>query len=221
MTRRIVLLAAVLSLPAAAQDTLLPPPGLYRVDTDATIQAHGGGPPVRVERDGASGVTLTSGRRADGSVQRRAYPDAAQPLYCIAPHATVPPLPFTSGCTSGPGQREAGALRFVAHCPGMEVTTTLRRTGPATWEYRIRTVQAATAAGARRAAAAGGVERMKAMLEHAARYGATPQERAAAARELAVCDARARTMLSAAAGAPAMDVTAVQTLTRIADRCAD
>lgn len=226
MIRHTVFLAAVLALPAAAQDAILPPPGLYRVDTDATILAHGGNdPPVRVQRDGAGGVTLTSGRRADGSLHRRAHPEAAQPVYCIAPNAATPPLPPLNGCTSEPGKKEGnkrkgGAMRFVAHCPGMEVTTTLRRTGPVTWEYRIRTVQAAAPTVAGRAGAAG-VEPMKAMLEHAARHGATPQERAAAARELSLCDARAAAMQPAPAATPALDVTAVQTLTRIAGRCAD
>ena len=61
MTRVIVFLAAILSLPAAARDPRLPPPGLYRVDTDAATQAHG---------DGAGAVTLTGGRRADAAPQQ-------------------------------------------------------------------------------------------------------------------------------------------------------
>jgi hypothetical protein len=125
-----------------------------------------------------------------------------------------------NGCTSDPGKNEGDAMRFVTHCPGMDVTTTLRRTGPATWEYRIRTVPAAATAAAGHAGAAD-VKSLKAMLEHAARHGATPQERAAAARELSVCDARVGALQRTRAGAPALDVTAVQTLTRIAVRCAD
>lgn len=208
MIRSIVFLAAILSLPAAARDPRLPPPGLYRVDTDAATQAHG---------DGTGAVTLTSSRRADGSLRRRADPGAAQPVYCVPPNAAMPPLPLLNGCTSDQGKKEGDAMRFVAHCPGMDVTTTLRRTSRATWEYRIRTVRAAAA----RRAGAADVERLKALLAHAARHGATPQERAAAARELSVCDARARALQPAPAGAPALDVTAVQTLTRIAARCVE
>lgn len=216
--RRAANLLAILALPAAADEAILPPPGLYRIDTGATLAPHGSGQPaLRLRRDGATGVTHTSGRRTDGSAYRRTYPDADNATYCIAPQAAPALLPSGKGCTSGPGERDGKAMRFVARCPGMEVTTTIRRTGPTTWEYRIRTVQGAAAGGA----GAAGVERMKAMLAYAAQYGATPQERAAAARELAVCDARAATMQvpSAQAGTPAKVVTTVQALTRIADRC--
>lgn len=217
LLRRCILLAS-LPLLAEAEDAILPPPGLYRVDTGATLAPHGdAGPALRLQRDGAGGVTHASGRRADGSLYRRSFPDADKPTYCIAPQAAATPLPPGKGCISGPGERDGNATRFVARCPGMEVTTTVRRTGPTTWEYRIRTVQGAASGGASTA----GVERMQAMLAYVARYGATPQERAAAARELAVCDARARTMQapSARAGAPAKVVTTIQALTRIADRC--
>jgi hypothetical protein len=218
-------------LPAAAAavpDSHLPPPGLYRVDSEGnSTTLNGRGPSITVQQqaDGASGNERYQALRAGAGQVARDYVGERNTTFCmpVSGRGAGLPLPNGGSCRSGPGVAGKDGTTFVLHCQGLDMTTVVRKLDARTWEVRFEGQQSAPVVGS----VDDGMAQMKRVLEYAAKNGPAA-DRAEALRELAALDARgaelkqALTNLKAppgGAGGVGATLQGVQRLTRIADRC--
>lgn len=223
----------------AAHLAILPPPGLYRDDSEivTTQPATPGGPTVVVtmRTDGRTGEVTRTDKGVDGRIVVQRFAGDGPQTLCIPALSTFMPKPKQDDCTAAEGVVANGAVTYTHRCPGMEMVEVTRRTGSSTWESRVRTVMTGPEAGVTPA----GIDGFKAILKNAAQNGATAEERAQAAQALAEFDGQMRELkvkmqelqeakqaraaqgidLVAMQGALRTESNSLQTLTRIAETC--
>lgn len=227
-----------LGAPVASGDGIFPPPGLYRVDTEGSMQRNRGELPAIMQhmaQDGASGNARVAGGRANGAQTTRNYPGQGPVNYCMPARPAGGAMPVATGCTSGAPVTAPGSISYAATCGGLKMQTTIRKVDDKTWEYKVvSTESGAAVTGQPDYAGARGV------LAAQAKNGATAAERAKAAGLLAQMDEYEKEMKGAAAelaqaraemggqagampvgsaGAQSRERTSIHRLTRIAATC--
>lgn len=157
---------------------ILPPPGLYRIESsDATTSVGSMGLSTR-EQQSDDTYTRTD-RSTDGQVVRR---QSRAPLAttCVPPRrAGVPVLPpkqSQATCKNISSNISGDTLVLVAQCQTGRLTQTIRRVGDDQWEFGVDT----EFGGGRPDAGA-----LRPLLEMMARHGATAADRDNAKRQLA------------------------------------
>nr|WP_315402272.1 hypothetical protein [uncultured Duganella sp.] len=178
------LLCAVLDAAAAERATeadllrILPPPGLYRIESlDATTSVASAGQSTR--RQEADDIATRTIRTPEGRVlsQKSNLP---QPTICVPPRRAgmpvVPPRQSPATCRNLSNSINGDTLVLVAQCQTGRLTQTIRRLREEQWEFGVDT----EFAGVRPDAGA-----LRPMLEMMARNGATAADRDNARRQLA------------------------------------
>lgn len=241
------LAAAPAATPAASAD-FLPPPGLYRVETDGVILGRDQASTAMRQTTDAGGATVARTYHRNGQVAAVATdPGHGALTQCIKPldkaqsMAALAAMAGAGACVAaGPGVLENGSLVTRQKCPFGEFTHTITKVDKVTWEYRTEaSVRPVTSGGAMLA----NMAMMKTMLENAKKNAPTAAERDKAAAALADMEAHKDEMAQQAAqmeamqpeiarlqaearnhGVPpqagTMNSRGVTRLTRIADSCA-
>lgn len=155
----------------------LPPPGLYRIDTDGTISPNGADLSTRIAHDGASGDARAEYRAGKDSALRQHKGDG--PItHCISTLNGAPSLPFVqAGCTSRIVGRSKDTVVVSAVCPSATSMLTIRQLERDRWEHLTETQLYSPKDGPQ----LGG---MAAMLRQQAQHAPTAEQRAKAQRQL-------------------------------------
>lgn len=186
----VAVLAAIslLSLNLFAADPFegLPTPGLYKVDSDATITnygPHGSKTHVRLQQPSSGDVTATWTGPENASATRTIQNGEASNV-CIPPRDKSKPAfvpPTSASCeTTAPSKTKLGWV-LKSKCSFADITTTIRQIDAKTWEFENHVLQSMMPSAAGNAAAMGG---MRAMLENAAKNALTEKERNEAKKNL-------------------------------------
>jgi len=199
----------------------LPPPGLYKVDTDGTT----------VHRDGAS-VSLQ--QKADGSavsrmqapgkapVTRTMAGEPAKQLCLGAPAAGgASPLAGLVGKSNCKALNPPAGATFAASCDMADFAATVRQLDPKTWEIKVKLDEHLGGKGML------DFEQQRKMWQITLKNATTPEEKADAEYTLSHWeeykeDMRQAAAESGAAGAPGASTrstTMTSRLTRVADTC--
>ncbi|MDQ1831427.1 hypothetical protein [Massilia scottii] len=173
---------AVAAAPAIEQ--ILPPAGLYRLDSASTSSIPAPAPANRVDTrvDGANGDIVRRERVAGADSGEKLYEGKGPVTHCIRPRRISDALYSSAlALASCPDQSsQAGADGVVVHtanCPAAVVTLTIRRIDKVTWEYD-------TVSATRAGDPAADLAWMRPVLEREAAEGKTPEARAKAAQQL-------------------------------------
>ena len=179
-------LAATMTAAAGAADAIseadmrriLPPPGLYRVDASTgttTVVPMG----LSIDDQQSGDVATQTHRGPDGQVLSRTI-SAAQETTCVPPPRPGVPFPLPrhgpSICKNISSTVTGDTLKLVAQCQTGRLTQTIQRLADNQWETSVDTEFG------------GGrldPEKLRPMLEMAARHGATEADRNAAKGQLA------------------------------------
>lgn len=157
---------------------IMPPPGLYRIDSDGTMTQSAG--TVRQIQDGASGDVSTQTSSGGGSY-RRDFKGDAPVTQCVPArpaNAVVLPQMMAGGACKTISTTVAGdTIVHTAQCATGPVTNTIRKLGGDVWEITNQ-VSMSPVAGAP------DLNNMRPLLEQMAKHG-TPEERTNAAETLA------------------------------------
>lgn len=172
--------AALFAATAHAAAPELPPPGLYRIDSEGQAR-HGMGPHearISVRTGGASGDETTRSVVAGQDSGSRTTRGSGPLTHCVKAGPPVVPPAFAKGlCKTQSTSRSADGMVQVASCPTGALTLRIRRLDDRTWEYVTETdMSSGTTPNL------GGT---RTMLEMAARGAGTAEERARAAKALA------------------------------------
>ncbi|MET3119957.1 hypothetical protein AAKU64_004205 [Undibacterium sp. GrIS 1.8] len=169
---------------AASSEQMLPPAGLYRIDSDnkASTQAPGHSADVRLSEDGSNGNTTTS-IKADGyEAGNQLYKGKGPLTYCVKPRVigVVPPYALTAlgSCHEQSTTITEYGVIHKANCPPGATTVTIRKLDTTTWEY-VTVVAPAQSPGGM------DLNSLRPVLENAAKNGATAEARNKAAKQLA------------------------------------
>jgi len=192
MALRFPVLALFLPLAALADPaaTFVPQPGLYRVDTDATMVAapmtqH----PISIEtrQDGRTGDQVFR-QRAGGQTAQQAYKGDGPQTVCIGKGQDAKALVAiqkASGCSASKGVVDGERMTYTQSCPSIEVKMTIRKIDAESYETHTQTRQKS---GGQADAMLASIGQMKMLLEHAAKSAPTAAERKKAADQLADFD---------------------------------
>ncbi len=223
---------------------IMPPPGLYRIDSDGLVNQAAGS--FRQTEDGASG-DVTTRVSSGGASHQQNFKGNGPITHCVPLRqtgvVTLPPVMAGGVCQTLSAKVDGDSIVHVAQCATGPVTNTIRKLGGDEWEITNQ-VSMSPVAGAP------DLNSLRPMLQQMAQHG-TPEERAKAsetlaklpqlqhqmnaersqaAAELAKAQANAKTPEEAAAIAQAMqamqqtgskmDATGRQRWTRISNSCA-
>lgn len=178
-----VLMAALVFAAAAAEaapglPVELPPLGLYRIDTDATIGYHDTPAETRIATDGASGDTSARYTVGERSATRQ-FKGTAPVTHCVkAVTGGVFPVPNAGACSVKAFTRIEDGFTQTAQCTFGTLHLTVHRLDKDRWEF-LHDVQMTSTGGAPDLAA------IKPLLEQQAAHGDTPEMRARAKQQLA------------------------------------
>lgn len=183
LTSRIALLAGVALAPlspAVAATHTMPTPGLYRVDT-VTDQQYQGGTVKTAPLANNRGVVVDT-KAAGMAADRRILKGNPAPPLCIAANTPLPGFtPPRGTCTGAPAVTGPNGITFSLACGFMDMTTVVRKLDDKTWEYNLTTVEYEGGGGA---FGMPDSATQKKMFEATVKHGATPEERADAAKTL-------------------------------------
>jgi hypothetical protein len=157
---------------------IMPPPGLYRIDSDGTLTQAAG--TVRQTQDGASGDVSTQ-TSSGGSSYRREFKGDAPVTHCVplrsASEAVLPQIMSGGACKTISTTVAGDTIVHTAQCATGPVTNTIRKLGGDVWEITNQ-ISMSPVAGAP------DLNNMRPLLEQMAQHG-TPEERAKASETLA------------------------------------
>ncbi|MDM5176473.1 hypothetical protein PO883_04605 [Massilia sp. DJPM01] len=169
---------------APALEQILPPAGLYRLDSASTSSIPAPAPANRVDTrvDGANGDIVRRERVAGADSGEKVYEGKGPVTHCIRPRRIADALYSSAvALASCPDQSSEvgadGVLVHTANCPAAVVTLTIRRIDKVTWEYD-------TVSATRAGDPAADLAWMRPVLEREAAEGKTPEARARAAQQL-------------------------------------
>jgi hypothetical protein len=156
----------------------LPPLGLYRIDSDATIGYHATPAETRITTDGASGDTRARYTVGERSATRQ-FKGTAPVTHCVkAVTGGVFPVPNANTCSVKAFTRTKDGFTQTAQCAFGTLHLTVHRLDKDRWEF-LHDVQM-TSTGA-----APNLSAIKPLLEQQAAHGETPEQRARAKQQLA------------------------------------
>jgi len=179
LARQMAAALALAATAATAQGGELPPPGLYRIDLDATMAFAGNPTQVQMTTDGASGDTAARWTAGAHSANRQFKGDAPV-THCVkAVQGGPPPLPPQAmTCTGQTTTKTKNGIVLTATCPHGKTSITIRQLDKDRWEYLTEVAMVATGAAPQLAA-------MEPMLKQQAQHGETAEVRARARQQLA------------------------------------
>ncbi len=158
----------------------MPPPGLYRIDSDTSMNLAPNAV-ARQRQDGASGDTAARNRVNGKTGGEQLYKGSGPVTHCVKTQvgqgAALPPDFAVAACGKQTTAVVANAIVHTAQCPSGSTKLTIRRLDQASWEY-------VTEASVRGGGPAD-LNTLRPMLEQMAKHGANAEERAKAARQLA------------------------------------
>lgn len=155
---------------------IMPPPGLYRVDSDGQVNQANGSSFRQIE-DSASG-DVTTRVSSGGSSHQQDFKGSGPITHCVpAGAATLPPVMAGSVCKTLSTQVDGDSIVQVAQCATGPITNTFRKLGGDAWEITTQVRMAPVAGGP-------DLNQLRPMLEQMALHG-TPEERAKASKALA------------------------------------
>jgi len=164
---------------ASALAGQMPPPGLYRIDSDATMAFSGNPTQVQMTTDGASGDTAARWTAGAHSANRQ-FKGEAPVTHCVKAvkggSPWLPPLAMT--CTGQETTRTKDGFVHTATCPSGKTTIAIRQLDKDRWEYLTDVAMVASGAAPQMAA-------MEPMLKQQAQHGETAEVRARAQQMLA------------------------------------
>ncbi|NHZ61878.1 hypothetical protein [Massilia genomosp. 1] len=180
----LALLVGGMALAAPAIEQILPPAGLYRLDSASTSSLPAPAPANRVDTrvDGSSGDIVRRERVAGADSGEKVYEGKGPVTHCIRPRRISDALYSSAvalvSCPDQSSQVGAdGVLVHTANCPAAVVTLTIRRIDKVTWDYD-------TVSATRASDPAADLAWMRPVLEREAAQGKTAQARARAAQQL-------------------------------------
>lgn len=171
---------AATGAPAGDVAQLMPPPGLYRIDSEGQFGwQQAPGITVQQKVDGASGTTVDR-RSAGGAVSERVYQGSGAVTHCVKfsnKQAVALPAALGGACKLQSTSVGKDSVVHQASCPDGQTSVTVKRIDADTWEYQTSLQVNGSAAPSLAAA-------VKPVLEHKAVHGATQAERDQAAQQL-------------------------------------
>lgn len=208
-----------------------PPPGLYRIDTDAQIRSQG--TVQRITQQGTSGRATVNSQAPGRADDIRNAQGESPKNFCMGPRsANGGLLPPASSCRGAKLANSANGATYTMQCGFADITTVVRKLNATTWEYRVSTVEHQ---GGGEIPGLPSFAQQKAMFAVTAKNGATAEDRAQAQYNLShwdeyVAKARAEAAemakedaaLGESAGASATlarTSTSIHRLVRIGDTC--
>ncbi|SHH24601.1 hypothetical protein [Massilia sp. CF038] len=175
---RLLVCAVLGALGSYGHAAELPPPGLYRIDFDGTMQFAGNPTQVRSTTDGANGDTTAVWKDGKREVERQ-FKGNAPVTHCIKPSKGGVPLPpQAQACTGQTTTAIKDGWITSASCPSMNIRLTIRQLDKDRWEYVNDVTMVTTGA-------APSMAGMEMILKQQAEHGATAEERAKARQQLA------------------------------------
>jgi len=186
-TKRLIPLAGLLAagccaaaVSVATFKQVMPPPGLYQIDSDGTLRMPDAGTSARQQTDGASGDVSTTTTSPGGKSQRNFKGNGPIRL-CLPAQAkgtpVLPPAVGAAACKTLSTTGSADGIVHIAQCASGRYQLTVRRLSETTWEFIDRMDLAPTPG-------APNLEALRPMMEQMAKNG-TPEERAKAQQALA------------------------------------
>lgn len=141
------LVAAPLAASAATSASDSPPPGLYRFQTNSSIQNNSGALPPTIlhqVRDSASGNAQLKGGIAGGALKTKNYAGNAA-NFCMPALPAGGAMPAKQGCKSSPAVAGAAGISYATDCGALKYSTTISKIDEKTWEYKVVSSQGAGA----------------------------------------------------------------------------
>ncbi len=182
---------------------ILPPPGLYRIDKDASTSHIASGMGAREER--RDGVLTVTGNSGDGHSTHRQYAQPQETTCVAVRNLNAPLLPPTSvssaTCKTLSTSVSGSSLIHTAQCQTGRLTLTITRLDDQQWEYRHDVEWGAGGV------AKNNMESLRPMLEQMARSAPNEADRQKAREALAKLpqlQAQAATSTAAARNATQM-----------------
>ena len=209
-----------LSVAALAADQL-PPPGLYRVDTDGTT-IHRDGSRVDLQQQAERSATMRMQAPGKTGVTRAISGAPARQLCLGAPAAGgVSPLAGLVGKSNCKSAPPAAGYSFAGRCDTADFSAAVRQLDASTWELKVKLDEHLGAKGML------DFEQQKKMWQITLNNATTAEEKAEAQYTLShweeyMADMREAAAESGAAGAPGAatrSTTMTSRLTRVADSC--
>ena len=231
-----VVLLSPLANAADAVAAAYPPPGLYRIDSDAPTKQNGGDQILQhLIQDGVTGKAQITGHSAHTAESSKEFAGTGPTTYCMPALAAGGALPVKSGCKASRGAPGEHSINYITVCGGMKLATTITRVDEKTWVYKTVSAQSS-------APMTGGPNYagMAVVLVDQAAHGATAEERAKAKSQLSqigemqtlmkeASDKRAAgaaklglkggAAMASTSGKPLTERTSVHRLTRIGASC--
>ena len=172
--------AAHAAVPVATFNQVMPPPGLYQIDSDGQAYLPDVDTTIRQRGDGATGDVTASTATSSGG-HAKTFKGDGPIRYCLPPRPDIltalPPGMAAHACKTLSTTGDQNGIVHVAQCAMGRVKVTIRRLSSNTWEF-IDEADLAPAPGAPN------LNMLKPMMEQMAKSG-NPQERAKARQFLA------------------------------------
>lgn len=209
-------LASVLAFAVLAADPTHPPPGDYRIDSEAVMTSQAGPLTLRTVQtvDGTTGVTQVEQSASDGATSRQTYPGQGPNRWCVRTGGAPPPGATACVNRSFEATPGGGSTQQAVCAGGSFLVDAWRRSGDGTWERRFEARPAPVASGPVDPRTRAAMAPVIAQIEEVIRSG-PPDEAEAARQQLAAL----RASLGGGAAAGGMTVSVRETWTRISDRC--
>lgn len=194
-----------------------PPPGDYRIDSEATMTSGAGPMALRtVQRiDGATGTTTVEQSASDGASARQTYPGRSPYRFCVGAGAP-PPGAVTCANRAFETIPGGGSTHQAVCADGRVIANGWRRLADGRWERTLETHRSAAPAAPVDPRTRAAMAPVIAQIEETIRSG-PPAEAEAAKQQLAALKA-------SLGGGPVpggdMTVSVRETWTKVSDRCA-
>jgi len=208
---------AVAATPTAALANM-PPPGLYRINSDANVK-HRDGATFQQKNDSTAGTA--SARLQKPGAAPISVSGAGTAQICIGATGAGLTPPADQGCKSSGPVHAANSTTFSSQCGFADTTVVVRKLDPKTWEMKTSIVERMGQMGMPDFA------QQRKMLEISLKNAASAEERSDIQHTLDhwedyKADMRQMVAETKGAGAPGADTrssTIVTRLTRIGDTC--
>lgn len=214
-------LGALQALPALAADNV-PPPGLYRVESNGTTTDRDGS--VEHRQSGIDGAAVVRSHGPHHPDRTIALGAGGPRQICIGERGAtglpLPPMAAQARCTNTPAVEGPDGVSSSAHCSFADIVTVMRKLDATTWEMKAAIKMHMAAGGF----GAPDFDAQRKRYESIAKTSANPDTRANAAVMLKNWGQYKATMArgaasTSAAGAIASTTTVVNRLTRIGATC--
>jgi hypothetical protein len=136
-----IVLSPVTTRAGMSQD--LPPPGLYRIDSESTVnQSVPGTTASTTQReDGSNGNIRSQARIGAQSTGERAFTGKGPVTHCVMPGITASHMAMSgANCKTLSDTQTSNGYVHKAQCQSGTTTVTVHKLGPTVWEYTTEVV---------------------------------------------------------------------------------